>query len=47
MKEKMALIAYYLIAAMLVIGISALGAWLFDLIWNSDIPTWLKWALLR
>lgn len=25
----------------------AISIWLFEIIYNSDMPTWLKWLLLR
>ena len=32
---------------LLIIAILAICAGLFGIIWNSDMPMWLKWFLLR
>ena len=32
---------------LLLIAIIAISAGLFVIIWNSDMPMWLKWLLLR
>lgn len=43
MKNNMGLV-FQLIVVAVTFG---LCAWLTELIWNSDMPTWLKWMLLR
>lgn len=35
------------ITLMLTAGIIAFGILMFNVIYNSDLPTWLKWFLLR
>ena len=32
---------------LLIVAILAISAGLFGIIWNSDMPMWLKWFLLR
>lgn len=43
MKNNIALIVYVASVA----AVLALSAWMASAIWNSDMPEWLKWLLLR
>lgn len=43
MKDKIALIVY----AASVAAVLALSVWFARAVWNSDMPDWLKWLILR
>lgn len=36
-----------ILKVLIVIACIAISIWLFATIYNSDMPTWLKWLLLR
>lgn len=36
-----------ILKVLIVIVCIAISIWLFATIYNSDMPTWLKWLLLR
>lgn len=43
-KYEVLVILFYLVVA---VGCIALGAWLFEVIVDSDMPDWLKYMLLK
>ena len=36
-----------IIRLIVLVAAIVLSVWLFNVIWSSDLPMWLKWLLLR
>lgn len=47
MKDFLTSITILLIYLAIAVAALAFSAWLFKLIWNSELPVWLKYFLLK
>lgn len=43
MKDFADVIVFIAIMAIIIVG----SAWFFNVVWESDLPMWLKWQLLK
>lgn len=39
--------SFVLVQVLLFVILVGLGVWLFQMIWESDLPMWAKWMLLK
>lgn len=39
--------SFVLVQVLLFVILVGLSVWLFQLIWESDLPMWAKWMLLK
>ena len=39
--------SFLLLKILLFVILGVLSVWLFQLIWESDLPMWAKWLLLK
>ena len=46
MRDKWISILYIVLNIIIVVGLLILGCWFAKIIWNSDLPEWLKILLI-